>query len=347
MNTSSNNTSGQPNGNPSTASAGSAATAAAVDQTNGDVAASRTPLDNVMIAMDVVDTLRHDQLIVERELNDDDRKAKLIERLREIYRGQGIDVPDAILAEGVRALEEDRFVYEPPTESVATRLAKLYVTRGSWGQFVGGALAAIAALWIGWYALYEWPRQSAIAAQQTELSETIPARLGTLQTEIEAETVQSGQTALATGVASTVRRGLAAARAGNLKEARAARGDLETQLSRLRAEYAIRIVSRKGELSGLWRIPKVNRGTRNYYLVVEAVDGQGNIRPQSILNEETSKRETVSKWAMRVPREVLERVRADKADDGIINANQVGVKKRGFLEPDWQIPVSGGAITQW
>ena len=61
---------------------------------NGDAAASRTPLDNVMIAMDVVDTLRHDQLIVERELNEDVRKAKLIERLREIYRGQGIDVPD-------------------------------------------------------------------------------------------------------------------------------------------------------------------------------------------------------------------------------------------------------------
>ena len=70
------------------------------DTANGNgstVAASRTPLDHVMIAMDVVDTLRHDQLIVERELNGDERKAKLIERLREIYSAQGIDVPDKIV----------------------------------------------------------------------------------------------------------------------------------------------------------------------------------------------------------------------------------------------------------
>ncbi|MFT5511123.1 MAG: hypothetical protein ACI89J_004223 [Hyphomicrobiaceae bacterium] len=320
------------------------------DTANGNgstVAASRTPLDHVMIAMDVVDTLRHDQLIVERELNGDERKAKLIERLREIYSAQGIDVPDKILEEGVRALEEDRFVYNPPADTLKTRLLKLYVTRSSWGQYAIGALGAVAALWIGWFALYEWPRQSALSAQRTELQQTIPTRLTILQKQIEAETALSGQSNLTSGVASTVRRGLAAARAGNLTEARATRADLEDQLTRLSAAYTIRIVSRKGELSGLWRIPKVNRATRNYYLVVEAVDARGNILKQTILNEETSKRETVTKWAVRVPRDVLERVRADKADDGILNVARVGVKKRGYLEPEWQVQVNGGAITRW
>ena len=47
------------------------------------VGAAQPPLDDVMLAMDVVDTLRHDQLIVERELNEEERRAKLIERLRE------------------------------------------------------------------------------------------------------------------------------------------------------------------------------------------------------------------------------------------------------------------------
>ena len=194
------------------------------DTANGNgstVAASRTPLDHVMIAMDVVDTLRHDQLIVERELNGDERKAKLIERLREIYSAQGIDVPDKILEEGVRALEEDRFVYNPPADTLKTRLLKLYVTRSSWGQYAIGALGAVAALWIGWFALYEWPRQSALSAQRTELQQTIPTRLTILQKQIEAETALSGQSNLTSGVASTVRRGLAAARAGNLTEARA------------------------------------------------------------------------------------------------------------------------------
>jgi Family of unknown function (DUF6384) len=322
--------------------------AAGANATPGaNTSVSRTPLDNVMIAMDVVDTLRHDQLIVERELNEDERKAKLIERLREIYRGQGIDVPDSILEEGVRALEEDRFIYKPPADSLATRVARVYVTRNAWGQYVIGALAAIAALWACWYVIYEWPRQSALAARKTELTATIPTRLADLQKQIEAETAQSGQTALASGVASTVRRGLAAARSGDLAQARNARSDLEEKLARLRAEYTIRIVSRKGEFSGLWRIPKVNRKTRNYYLVVEAIDKRGKAVKQTILSEETGKRETVSKWAVRVPRDVLDRVRADKADDGIINLSTVGEKKRGFLEPDWRLPVSGGAITRW
>lgn len=58
-----------------------------------------------MIAMDVVDTLRHDQLIVERELNEDERKAKLIERLREIYSAQGIDWTASIAASAVAFLQ--------------------------------------------------------------------------------------------------------------------------------------------------------------------------------------------------------------------------------------------------
>ena len=215
------------------------------------------------------------------------------------------------------------------------------------GRYALGILAGIAAIWIGWYAIYEWPRQAAITAQQTELNRTIPTRLATLQKEIEAETSQSGQTALSSGIASTVRRGLAAARAGNLNEARTARTSLENRLAKLRAEYTVRIVSNKGELSGLWRIPKVNRRTRNYYLVVEAIDQRGNIVPQTVLNEETGKTETVKKWAVRVPRSVLQRVRDDKADDGIINTRRVGDKKRGYLEPDWRIDVSGGAITKW
>ena len=44
--------------------------------------------------MDVVDTLRHADRLVERELEGDARRAALKQRLREIYAGQGIAVPD-------------------------------------------------------------------------------------------------------------------------------------------------------------------------------------------------------------------------------------------------------------
>ena len=48
--------------------------------------ADKAPLDDVMLAMDVVDTLRHNQDLVARELAGEAREKQLIEKLREIYR---------------------------------------------------------------------------------------------------------------------------------------------------------------------------------------------------------------------------------------------------------------------
>src|SRR3954451_17958329 len=43
----------------------------------------------LMLAMDVVDTLRHQDNLVTRELNETRSEAQLIERMRQIYRDQG------------------------------------------------------------------------------------------------------------------------------------------------------------------------------------------------------------------------------------------------------------------
>lgn len=91
-------------------------------------------LDDVMLAMDVVDTLRHRVRIVDQELNEDAREEQLIARLKEIYGAQGIEVPDKILKDGVKALAEQRFVYKPPADTVSVKLAKLYVSRKKWFQ---------------------------------------------------------------------------------------------------------------------------------------------------------------------------------------------------------------------
>ena len=80
-------------------------------------------LDDLMVAMDVVDTLRHRDELVKRELDTEGRRARLIKKLREIYTAQGINVTDHLLEEGVRSLEEDRFVYEPPRKTFMVRLA--------------------------------------------------------------------------------------------------------------------------------------------------------------------------------------------------------------------------------
>jgi hypothetical protein len=304
----------------------------------------RPPLDDVMLSMDVVDTLRHEERIALRELSDETRRKALIERLREIYRGQGIDVPDHILEEGVRALEESRFVYEPPRAGFQVALARIYVTRWQWGKWFGGGLAALVILWIGWQAAYVWPRAAKEEKLRIELSETLPQRLNSLYSTIDAET----ETGAVLDRAARIRdAGLAAAQAAQADAARNAENELSALLEELRLSYEIRIVSRPGEMSGIWRIPRVNPDSRNYYLVVEAIDENGNVLKRPITNEETGKREVVAKWAVRVSKSVFDRVRADKLDDGIIQNAVIGVKRRGELDVRWRVDTQGGALTRW
>ena len=70
---------------------------------NDVVVKEKAPLDELMLAMDVVDTLRHREDLIAREFNEEGRENDLIARLRQIYRDQGIEVPDNVLAEGVKA----------------------------------------------------------------------------------------------------------------------------------------------------------------------------------------------------------------------------------------------------
>jgi hypothetical protein len=106
-------------------------------------------------------------------------------------------------------------------------------------------------------------------------------------------------------------------------------------------------VNRPGEITGLWRVPKVNPNQRNYYLVVEATDASGQPVGRQILNEETGKRDVVTRWAVRVPKSVFDEIQADKLDDGIIQKAVIGSKKRGEREISWIMEVSGGALTKW
>src|SRR5690349_12639046 len=109
-------------------------------------------LDDVLLAMDVVDTLRHRDSMVDQELNAEAREGQLVARLKEIYGAQGIDVPERILKDGVKALDEQRFVYKPPLPSLGVSLAKVYITRKRWGPVMGViVIAGVFASGIGWF----------------------------------------------------------------------------------------------------------------------------------------------------------------------------------------------------
>src|SRR5690606_27605349 len=302
-------------------------------------AKSAAPLDEIMLAMDVVDTLRHRQDLAVRELSTEAKDKQLIEKLRDIYHHQGIEVPDHILREGVAALQESRFVYDPPRPGLGTSLARLYVARKRWGKPVGAAIIALGLLGFGYFGVWQ-PYQNGRAEQaRVELSESLPARMDALYQSIFEETKVQQAVVQAEALRS---RGKTFAAEGDRAGAEQAIEDLTALRDKLRQEYTLRVVNRSDTQSGFWTIPEINTAATNYYIVVEALDADGNALNLPVLNEENGETEVVSQWGVRVPESVYERVAADKRDDGIIQINEVGRKSDGFLDVEYNMPVLGG-----
>lgn len=302
------------------------------------------PLDDVMLAMDVVDTLRHADRLVERELGAEQREADLKNRLREIYRSQGIEVRDEVLSEGVAALREERFVYHPAVPGVSRSLALAWVNRGRWGRPLLGGVAAIVFALAAWWLVWVLPEQHRLEAEKTELASGLPKRYSTELDRIRAVALDP----VAIGDAERLKReGDAAARAGDVVSARRSAEQLGQLREALEQSYTIRVVSSPGQRSGAYRIPRANPNARNYYLIVEAIGTDGKAMPLRISSEEDGRSERVTQWGLRVSQSAYEQIRLDKQDDGIIQANRVGEKRKGYLKPDYVIPSVGGAILDW
>ena len=419
-------------------------------------ASEKIDLSEVMLAMDVVDTLRHQRSIVERELQSEDREADLIGKLRKIYADQGLEVSDEVIAEGVKAMREERFAYRPPPGGLKTTLARLYVNRGRWAKRAMWLLIAVAAVWAGYRYLYDMPAERGRSRLAREINAQVSdqkERIATLQIRISAATgdlekvlrsvpdavsasarrlsdgarqslsstarqlgaaeklgpvagidpnnletyatkiqqrlseqkgiidraqndlenaeaaigsirslgtdfndldslrAEALKTAREKGVAEKIEalynNALSAVKSGDLETAKTARNALQYTRDMLGQEYTLQIVSRPGSPSGVWRYPDDSRTARNYYLIVEAVSPSGQRLKLPITSEEDGKVRALSEWGLRVEPQVYEQVRQDKQQDGIVNHKTIGIKKRGYLTPEYTVATTGGTITEW
>lgn len=303
-------------------------------------------LDDIMLAMDVVDTLRHEHIMVEKDLAVDDRRQNLVSRLRGIYDAQGIDVPDRVLLDGVMALEEKRFAFTPPKGGIGLKLASLYIKRKTWLPLIYMLSFILGSATLINYVGFVRPALQSEARIEKQLKKTLPQALNEtraralsvaatseLKDEVEA-IYQSGQTLIlekdVNGAESAARR--------------------LTELAQdLEQNYTVQIVSRPNEYSGVFRLNDEAgaENVRNYYLIVEAIDPLGKLLKVKIKSEEDRATKRVTQWGVRVPEAVFNAVAADKKDDRIIQNAEIGTKKRGFLEPDYTIKTSGGNILDW
>ena len=303
--------------------------------------------DDVMLAMDVVDTLRHRKLALDDILAKDDEA--LIDKIRGIYRDQGIDVSDHTIRDAVDALKEERFSYKPPTKGWRLRLAYAYIDRAKWGKRIAlvsviGALVVAANYAFESYK--ERKRQTEIEARKASEREfaELAAESGIL--------IQRARDLAETPDAKNAVESVAGSLTFAIEQrdhtaAKHTTSELRNLTRDIGAAFDIRIVSRSGEKSGVFRVPEDNPRARNYYIIVEAIDRSGNPVQISITSEEDGSTQRVSTWGIRVVSSVFERVKQDKLDDGIIQNVRFGSKRSGALNPDYLFPVEGGSILRW
>ncbi len=291
-------------------------------------------LDDVMMAMDVVDTLRHRSQLVEKELGADDRDEELKKKLRKIYAAQGIEVSDQVLEEGVKALRDGRFTYQPPAESFKVKLARIYVNRGGWGKWAIGGIAAFFITLISYYFL--------VISPTAMLPEKIQERHK--EVKLAAKIDESRGRSMADELFT-----VAMASLDNNDEAKAKEllNSMDALKAQLQMAYRLQIIVKPQAKTGVWRVPDTNTNARNYYIIVEAIGPDGNLVKVPIQNEETGKVDIVSSWGLRVDEEVFNRIARDKQDDGIIQDREFGIKQSGYMDPKYRISTTGAAITSW
>ncbi|MCX6709450.1 MAG: DUF6384 family protein [Candidatus Woesearchaeota archaeon] len=115
----------------------------------------------------------------------------------------------------------------------------------------------------------------------------------------------------------------------------------------LKEEYTLIITG------GVWRYKNSNTSIKNYYLLMHAQDSKGNELTMNITNEETGKTKKVTEWGERVPKGAYDAVGEDDSDNGIIDNNIFGIKKKGFITEEIIMRYLGksleksGEITDW
>lgn len=157
----------------------------------------------------------------------------------------------------MRALKESRCVYTPP--GFGRTLALAWVHRGRAGKALLGLLVTAGIGWGAYQVSVVRPAQqhteqarAQTEREQRELTDLLPRALEQGHQEVLAEAQMDDARRRADRILADGRSALAHRDGAGAKKAIS---DLDELRADLRREYVLRIVSRPGELSGIWRVP--------------------------------------------------------------------------------------------
>jgi hypothetical protein len=300
--------------------------------------------------MDVATALRQDRELVEEQLNLDQIKARLREKLTASAKVTGEEVTDAEVDAAIEQYYSNLHAFREPSGDFRIVLAHLWVRRKSILAWSGAALAALAlTAWL--FLLPSGPFNPRGRAERR-----ISALTQNIHRSADRIKVVSKDSAMIPEVAKLVAEAdtyEAQQDLARLEKVNQQLSDLEV---RLREEYTVTIVTAPGKKSGIDRYITDSEGRRvsGYYVIVEARRPDGTVLPRRIQNSETGRDEEVSVWGERVPKEVYDRLARDKREDGILSETTFAVKRTGFANEQIQMKGSDGQalsrmgqLTEW
>ena len=329
-------------------------------------------LDEMLRVMDVATELRKQRETVEKEFAVDETKQILRERLLAATSITGERVSEVEVDTAITQYFDTLYTFREPTPSLTVTLAHLYVRRGQ----LSATLVLVLALGVAGLCMLHTAagqfartiRSSREAVQQATSPADLSARLqanararaSELATSVREMTDRILAVARDAAVPMEVERFLSELDVAKQQNDEKSLTELSqrtaTLLNQLNETYEVHIVSGPNEKSGIDRYFKDSQGKRvsGFYVIVEARDADGSPLPRRIRNGETQQTEQVMRWAEKVPKDVYDRIKADKKVDGILNETLFAVKQRGYQNEETKLVGADkqplprlGQITKW
>lgn len=299
--------------------------------------------------MDVARAIRDEQLTVEQQFQIEETRAKIRERLIASAQIAGDRVTAAEVDVAIQLYFDNLNVYRDPPWGFQRIVAQLYV----WRVRLVSAVAGVGLIGLGvWLAFFNpampWSPQSRAtqAVRQAELS---------ARTVLDRLSVFAKKDAAATRAIDELTKEFHAAEATeNVAAIQQSQARMTELLVSLEEQYELQIVTGAGRYSLVTKEWLKGEHALGYYAIVEARARDGRILSRTIADAETGKSRSVSEWGEQIPKEVYDRLRADKVSDGVLNETRFAEKLRGSLieqvllsGPDGQPVTRGMHITDW
>lgn len=118
-------------------------------------------------------------------------------------------------------------------------------------------------------------------------------------------------------------------------------------LSAGNGEITYRIVDRKGEKPGFWRMRGDDESTKQWFIVIEALSSDGKSFDMPVKSAATGEIKPVSKWALEITKEDYIKFSNELEKSGFITNPVVGRAASKTTLPTWDVETTGAMLTEW